>query len=363
MQFLTPMVCAAALSASACYPLMRWSGKLRLQAQPRPDRWHTSATPNTGGVGIVLASALCFLAFAEAESTRLAICAAWIALVGFVDDRLELRPLAKLIGQALPAAYLVTSGLMFSVTPWPVVNTGLSVAWLIGVTNAFNLIDNMDGLCGGVATIAAIAGIVLTLLKGDGERAILLAVIAGACAGFLFFNHKPARIFLGDCGSLFLGFTLAALAIDPVPASTRWIEGASALMAFLYPLFDSVLVSLLRRRAGRPISVGGRDHSSHRLVAAGMTERSAVWSLWAVAAACATFGPLTYMHPRWFLPALAGFVALFAVFGSYLARLPVSMPGATIARSHRKFHVALAGQREAATVQTAQKDPQVRALS
>lgn len=324
MRILVPALCAAVLSGAACYPLTRWSGRLRLIAQPRPDRWHKSATPNTGGIAVLIAAAACFLLFAPAGYGLVAACAASTAVFGFLDDRFEFPPIIKFLGQIVAAALVVAAGASFPLSPWTAVNAALTIGWIVGVTNAFNLIDNMDGLCGGVAVLVSGSGAVLAVLQGHPEKTILLVIIAAAAAGFLVHNHKPARIFLGDCGSMFLGFSLAALAVDPEAAQSQWMDSLFAVPAFLYPIFDAVLVSVLRRRAGKPIWVGGRDHSSHRLVAAGLTERRAVWALWAIAAACASCGPLTCFSTFWFLPAFACLLAVLTGFGVFLASVPGS---------------------------------------
>ena len=361
MQILVPGFLAVVLSVTLCYPLTRWSAKLRLTAEPRPDRWHKTATPNTGGVGILTASTACFLLFAPSGYRVVALCAASIALLGFLDDRFDFPPLAKLIGQTAAASVLVVFGTTVQLSDWHALNALVTVLWIVAITNAFNLIDNMDGLCGGVAVITAASGAALAFLKGDGDRAILLLMLAGACAGFLVYNHKPARIFMGDCGSMFLGFNLAALAVVPARSDAPLLDSIYALPAFLYPVFDVALVSVLRRRAGRPISVGGRDHSSHRLVAAGISERNTVWLLWAVAAACALAGPLTYFHPVRFIVTSCALIAALAVFGSYLAYLPeFGMAMASQTRKGSFFSKTRAGEEQAAPTND---DSSVRALS
>ena len=192
---------------------------------------------------------------------------------------------------------VIASGVVFRVTPWEWANLVLTFLWIAGITNAFNLIDNMDGLCAGVAVIICASRFVFAVQNGDPRGALLAGDHSPAAVlGFLVFNYKPAQIFLGDCGSMFVGFSLGALAVaSPVPntrvfASTLFYPA----LTFLYPIFDTALVSVLRRSAGRPISVGGRDHSSHRLVSLGLTERKAVWLLWLLSAIGAAVGLLTY---------------------------------------------------------------------
>lgn len=325
-QFILPAVCAGVLSAAFSYCFARYSGRLQLLAKPRPDRWHEMPTPNTGGVGILIGCAVAYLLFAGAGYWIVAACAGLVSLLGFVDDRLQLPPMAKLAGQAAAAAVVITSGTTLHWTPSPWVNVIITALWIIGITNAFNLIDNMDGLCAGVAAIVAASGAALSLLQQDGQRTLPLTIVAAACLGFLIFNHKPAKIFMGDCGSMFIGFSLASLAATSPRQGDSILESWYALPAFLYPIFDTTLVSVLRRANGRPISVGGRDHSSHRLVFTGLSEQKAVWTLWGVAAVCAACGPLVYHRPGWFLFLMASLLTALTAFGTFLALLPGFAP-------------------------------------
>jgi UDP-GlcNAc:undecaprenyl-phosphate/decaprenyl-phosphate GlcNAc-1-phosphate transferase len=338
-QIAIPAACSGVLSAALCYSLARWSDRLRLVAKPRPDRWHQRPTPNTGGLGILIACAAAYVLFAGTRYATVAACAGAISLLGFVDDRVQLLPLAKLAGQAAATAVVVFAGIILHCTPWYWADITITAVWIIGITNAFNLIDNMDGLCGGVAAIAAASGAVLASLQQDAQRALLLIILCAACLGFLMFNHKPARIFMGDCGSMFLGFSLASLAVVPPHRGNSILESFYTLPAFLYPIFDTTLVSVLRRAAGRPVSVGGRDHSSHRLVSTGLTERTAVWILWSITAMCACYGPMAYHHPRWFIFLTALLLTALAVFGIFLAGLPgfAISRAAPVGRPHPSF--------------------------
>ncbi len=350
MNFVIPATVSAILSAAICYGLARWSARVRLVALPRSDRWHQTPTPNTGGLGVLIACACGYLWFAGSGYGAVAACAGCVSLLGFIDDRFRLPPGAKLAGQTAAAGMLISTGVSLHLTPWTWTNLIITAFWMVGITNAFNLIDNMDGLCGGVAAIVAGSGAWLAIMQGDPDRGLVLLVVAGACLGFLTLNYKPARIFMGDCGSLFLGFSLAALALTrPMPGSSVF-HSLYPLTAYLYPIFDMGLVSVLRRSAGRPVSVGGRDHSSHRLVSTGLTERKAVWVLWACAAVTASCGPLMYRKPGWFIA--SGVLSLIglAVFGTFLAclpgfALPASAPlrkswGALLHTASRLFPIA-----------------------
>src|SRR5262249_9820274 len=152
----------------------------------------------------------------------------------------------------------------------------LTLVWVVGVTNAFNLLDNMDGLAGGMAFIAGGFRLALFLLEGNLAAAIMTAGFMGAVAGFLIRNVPPARIFMGDAGSLFLGFFLSGLCL--VVDAAYYSRGIMAVLAVpvllvLIPIFDTTFVTVTRLLRGQAVSQGGRDHTSHRLVALGASER------------------------------------------------------------------------------------------
>jgi UDP-GlcNAc:undecaprenyl-phosphate GlcNAc-1-phosphate transferase len=312
------------LSAFLTWVLVHASVRLRLVAPPREDRWHTAPTPNTGGIAIVLSAIAAFAFWSPAPYGSIVAGGAAIALLGFIDDRVQLRPSSKLLGQALLAAAVIAGGVVFPATHYAPVDRVLTWFWIVGITNAFNLIDNMDGLCAGVAVIIAASRIWSAWQSGDPAGAVVAVVLVGAYLGFLVFNRHPARIFMGDCGSMFAGFTLACLAAaSPIPNTKAFLSSIlSPLLTFLYPVFDTVLVSVLRRAAGKPISVGGRDHSSHRLVSLGRSESAVVAILWMMTAAGAAVGLSTAWMPIG-VHALATFLlAGVLVFGTFLGTLP-----------------------------------------
>src|SRR5688500_12597149 len=239
-----------------------------------------------GGIAIAAATAAAFgitVGFASliGSSAWIAVllAAAVMFVVGILDDRLQLSPLAKLVAALATGAFLVFA--LAGVDPeasLPSSYTLIGTIWFAGVCHAFNLLDNMDGLAAGVALIAA--GFLAWLL-GDSlgvELVIVLAALAGALLGFLFWNRPPARLFMGDCGSLFIGALLAGASLVPV-FHTRVAFVSPAIfvgLIFIVPLFDTGFVLVLRRLAGRKASKGGTDHVSHRLVSLGFSERSAV---------------------------------------------------------------------------------------
>ncbi|MFZ5585811.1 MAG: hypothetical protein ACOZHQ_07775 [Thermodesulfobacteriota bacterium] len=325
----------AALAVSAVItPLVIWTARRRgWVVVPRADRWHQKPTAVYGGVGIFIAFAAAFLLLGPGGPLywTLLACAAAMFLLGLVDDARELKPQLKFLGQLVVALVAVSQGVRLDqeIIPWAWLGVPLTVFWLVGVTNAVNILDNMDGLSSGVVLSA---GAVLALSAGLGggqAPGLVAAMLAGAAGGFLIYNFNPAKIFMGDCGSLFLGFTLAAATV--LSANTA-AEASHLIMALLVPvgalvvpLFDTTLVSFQRTSHGRSIAQGGRDHSSHRLVFLGLSERRAVLVLLAISL-LGGLGSLALS--RYATPLTAAVVAaLIAValmaFGIYLGEVKV----------------------------------------
>ena len=284
---------AASFAVSAALvPLCRTIALTRgYVARPRKDRWNKRPTALFGGVAI----AVTVLGLATAAGDLLALALPLIGgllifIVGVTDDIHSLKPTTKLIAEIALAAMFVFFGERLRWTDLPAVDMLLTMVWLVGVTNAFNLLDNMDGLCAGIAIIAGAALLVGLVGRPEvGPEMRYLAILLGATSGFLIYNAYPASIFMGDAGSLFLGLTLAALTLTaggPAHDRSRILSIVGApMLVLLIPIFDTTFVTVSRLLSGRPVSRGGRDHSSHRLVAIGLSERSAVRVLWALAAA------------------------------------------------------------------------------
>jgi UDP-N-acetylmuramyl pentapeptide phosphotransferase/UDP-N-acetylglucosamine-1-phosphate transferase len=337
----------AALGAALLTPLViRLAWRLGALAQPRADRWHQRPTALLGGTALYAASvttALLMLATAfppgRAAQTRLLGLWAGATLVfalGLIDDRRGLGPTAKLAGEAAAACLLMSAGTRFTGALPVWLAAPLTLFWVVGITNAVNLLDNMDGVVAGVAAVAALA-LAATPASGypaaarQGEVVVLALCLAGACCGFLGYNFHPARIFMGDCGSLFLGFMLSALALAgtmaPSTPMTAVIIVPVAILAI--PIFDTTLVTVARRRHGRPVSLGGRDHTTHRLAALGMSERTVALSLYAGAAVLSALGLVAARLSLLAGAALAGLVlAALGLFGAFLYRVRVYAPEA-----------------------------------
>jgi len=303
-------------------------------AKPREDRWHRAPTPLFGGVAITLATLAVVTAFGRADDLAVLIsCAALIFAVGLFDDLRSLKPSTKLIVEIALASALLFFGYRLNWLSSVTGDTLLTLVWVVGITNAFNLLDNMDGLCAGIALIVGTA-LLVELLPGDatGTReaeTLYLAALLGATAGFLIHNFHPASIFMGDSGSLLLGLSFAALTLNPAHAVAAGQSNVLSIVAapvfvLLIPIFDTTLVTVMRRLSGRPASKGGRDHSSHRLVAIGLSERTAVMVLWLVAAIGGAVAlAMKFAHQSWSVLAAALFLIGMSLFAVYLARIRV----------------------------------------
>lgn len=325
------MVVALALGA-ALTPLVRGVARhFGAVAQPKPDRWHRNPTAMFGGVAIYLAFVITYLTFMQHDrGSRVVVgCSTVLFLVGIIDDLFHIKPYQKLIGQVLGASLPVYFGLTLPWTSSEAVNIALTIFWLIGITNSLNLLDNMDGLAAGIAVIAAVCLGVNFVLNGQSGEAMLLASLAGALIGFLIYNSSPASIFMGDSGSLFIGFLLASTALlSSVGTGGRSRSLLSVLAApvliFLIPIFDTTLVTLQRRMSGRAISQGGKDHTSHRLVALGLSERRAVWMLYAFSASSGALALLVrHQQLDVSLAGICGFCVILSLLGVYLAGVKV----------------------------------------
>jgi UDP-GlcNAc:undecaprenyl-phosphate GlcNAc-1-phosphate transferase len=321
---------AFAVSAVLVGACRRVAMRLGYTAKPRADRWHEQPTALLGGVGIVVTVlSLHSLLAGPRELPVLVVGAALIFIVGLVDDFITLKPYTKLVAEIAIASLFVFFGYRLSWTESLTLDTVLTLLWIVGLTNAFNLLDNMDGLCAGISLIAG-GALLATLVVNTGAtaEATYLALLLGATAGFLVYNMHPASIFMGDSGSLFIGLNLAVLSLGAGQGSGSSSDVlsivAAPLLVLLVPIFDTTLVTVSRVVSGRSAAQGGRDHSSHRLVAIGLSERRAVAVLWILA----TLGGLLAFSIQRFqsdLSSIAAAVFLLAmiIFAVYLAHVRV----------------------------------------
>jgi UDP-GlcNAc:undecaprenyl-phosphate GlcNAc-1-phosphate transferase len=296
-------IAAAPVAYAVLRALLRSSAGERLVAVPSGERWHEQPTPTFGGVGI-------FAGFAAGTGLALAIGAVvgsgelWgilggctlLFVAGLLDDVRHLPPLAKLAAQLGAAAIVVASGLRAEVVGNDAIAVAIAVVWLVGMTNAFNLLDNMDGLAASLAAISCGYFVIDATTEHPNRAVLVLALALGcACLGFLPLNLRPggrAAVFMGDSGSQVLGFGLASFAL----ASSWKVAGTTLgtmvlpLLVLAIPILDTTLVTIVRILERRPVSQGGKDHTSHRLVYYGLSEREAVGLLSLLALALGATG-------------------------------------------------------------------------
>ncbi len=271
-------------------------------ARPSADRWHKKPTALFGGIGITAGVVIPLLFTLDFENTLdflahpykhdqalpfqavLILGAVFLHIVGLWDDFKSLKPHAKLVFQLIAASMAVFMGLRLHWFNSLTLDTMATLFWIVGITNAYNLIDNMDGLCAGTGCIAALS--CAALFAGKAEMQFLVAlVLAGSLAAFLIYNFNPASIFMGDCGSLVIGYCLAILVLPYSDYSPSLFANICVpVMIMLVPIADTTLVTAIRLLSGRKASTGGRDHTSHRLVLIGFSEKAAVVFLYGIAA-------------------------------------------------------------------------------
>ncbi|MBW1961970.1 MAG: glycosyl transferase [Deltaproteobacteria bacterium] len=312
-------------------------------AQPTKDRWHKQPTALAGGIAIYLSMSLPLLYisdfstivphfFRNSNPPPLPSIDAviWLGLtflfiVGLFDDFLRVKPYTKLVAQILVASLVVFLGFRLHWLTSLTADTTLTILWIVGITNAFNLLDNMDGLCAGIGSIASVYVAVLLLDKFPYGSVVAL-MLFGTTLAFLIYNFNPASIFMGDSGSLLIGFTLAVLTVcyPEMEAANTISIYAVPVLVMMVPIFDTTLVTLIRTLSGRKASQGGKDHTSHRLVLMGLSEKGAVVFLYAVTAISGLAAWLVSTQDTLTSPAvIIPIVLSFLLMGIYLAQLRV----------------------------------------
>ncbi|HUZ83027.1 MAG TPA: NAD-binding protein [Gaiellaceae bacterium] len=327
-------IVALPAASAVIWALLRSPATSRLIAVPSADRWHETQTPSFGGIGIFVGfstglwGAAAVGAYEPSEAfVGIYGAVALVFAAGLADDLYGLGPIAKLAAQGGAAAIVLATGTHVQLVHSAVIGDAIAVLWLIGISNAFNLLDNMDGLAASLAAIA-FGFFAVDAVTAHPDDAALAFALAGAlaCLGFLPFNlrpGKPALVFMGDSGSQALGFALAALGL-----SSSWRVAGSTVatlvlpvLVLAVPILDTALVTVARLLDGRPIYEGARDHSSHRLVRFGLSERHTV-ALLALISLCIGGSSLAYTVLDNFEDTILGVFLTFVLlvqFASFLA--------------------------------------------
>ena len=285
---LFPLILVAAASALIASPLLiRLCPRMGLVDIPgsAPHKGHSTPMPLAGGLALLTAILVSYSALRPAVDTQVVgilLGAVMMSLWGILDDRFGLEPWQKLVGQVLAAGVLVAFGVQVRMTRVPAVDLLITLMWMVGMANAFNFVDSMDGLALGLAAIASAFFVLVTIDSLQPVLSALSATILGATIGLFFFNASPAKLFLGDSGAQLLGFVLASLGIAYVPGQAGLPQGVSWFTPILVlgvPIFDMALVVFSRVRRGKPIYHPGRDHTYHRLAALGLDSTRSVLAM------------------------------------------------------------------------------------
>jgi len=365
---LWPTVLSLVVSATAAFlltPAVRNFARQRGWVD-HPDgrrKLHLNPVPRLGGVAVFAAFALAcgllvilermdVIAARISPSAYLHLLAACLAVagVGVIDDIADVRPLAKLIVQALAAVYLYFNGYQVTGLSNPftgdsmdlgVLSAPLTVVWFVGMSNAFNLIDGLDGLAAGVGLFSTTTLFIACAINQRWEIAIIAAALGGALLGFLRYNFNPASVFLGDSGALFVGFALAAIAVRGSMKSSAAIAVAAPVLALAIPILDASIAVFRRFVRGDDLFRADGDHIHHRLLRMGLTPRRVVILLYGVAAA---FGALSLLT----MTSRSQIVGLVVIATSVITWIGVQQLGyAEFAEIQRAFRFGLVNERRA----------------
>ncbi len=290
-------VIVALVAALTLTPLtIKVAKKLNIVDLPNERKVHQGATPRLGGLAIYAAFVLGALALGifTRQVAALLIAGSLVMLTGFIDDYKGLSPKLKLLGQVISSLVLIEGGFYVDFITNPFSEAGLislgiftipvTIIWLTGVSNAVNLIDGLDGLCAGVSAIAAITMMLVCIAQGQMETAALAAVLAAAAFGFLRYNFHPAKTFMGDCGSLFLGFIMGALSIMGLSKGATIISIFIPLIIMGIPIFDTFFAISRRALLHKPIFGADKGHLHHSLLQLGLSHRQTVLVIYLISA-------------------------------------------------------------------------------
>jgi len=260
--------------------------KKDLVSYPRLDRWHKEPTAMLGGVGIYLAAIISIFLLRPVDKYILGLFfgGTFLFLVGLADDKFHFTPYLKLFAQIIAGGIAVLFGIVLGIPTSEFLTIPLTLLWIIIVTNSFNLLDNIDGLAVGIAAICSSMLFSSSLIFSNNPLGFFGLILAGAALGFLPYNFHPAKMFMGDSGSMFLGYSVAVISIAGTTRhlSNLLITMLIPVLILSVPIFDTVFVAIGRIFQGRRIFEGGKDHTSHRLVTLGLSQRKTVSLLYAL---------------------------------------------------------------------------------
>ncbi|MEZ4668948.1 MAG: MraY family glycosyltransferase [Anaerolineae bacterium] len=328
MQFVPILVFGFAASLGLTPVSRRIAMRLGVVDKPNQRKIHQDHKPLMGGLAIYVAFALSLLLFSPPQHLRelasILAGTAFLALIGLLDDRYNLGIRIRLVAMIIAALGLVAAGIQIKLFGSPFIDVPLTVLWVLALTNATNFMDNMDGLTAGFTTIASGFFVLIAFSQGLTLVSSLAAALMGSAVGFLIYNFNPSSIFMGDMGALVLGFVLAVLGIKlkfAQPPNVTWMV---PLLVLALPLFDIGLVVITRLLEGRSHAQAGKDHTSHRLMSIGFSQRQTLFILYGACIIFGTLGLLVGAAP----PEIGlrlGLTGLFTLAGLFLLMMWIRM--------------------------------------
>lgn len=284
---------------------IRFAKKIGAIDIPNGRKVHKHIMPRLGGIAIYIAFLVGFFYISTIIKLPISIIvgATIIMLVGLIDDKFQIKPWQKLLGQIVATLVILSDGFFIKYVTVPFIEQSVQISlwiaipisflWIVGVTNAVNLIDGLDGLAAGVSIIAGGAIFVMALIEHDVQVAFLAIAVIGATLGFLFFNFYPAKIFMGDSGSLLLGFLLSVFSLISFKQVTL-ITLIIPIIILAVPIIDTTIAIIRRKLNKQGIMEPDKNHLHHRLLAAGFTHRQAVFFIYGISIFFGTAAILVY---------------------------------------------------------------------
>ncbi len=317
--------------------------KFKIVSKAQNDRWSIEKKPLLGGIAFWFIFIVCSLLFLNLsrEILFLLVCSTMIFLLGLIDEIFHLNPHIKLVVQVICASLIIKAGYIANLGGLPFVASLITIIWIVGLTNSFNLLDNMDGLAGGIVAIVSFIFCIIFLKSQLYNMALMSVILGGSALGFLVFNFYPSKIFMGDSGSLFLGFLTSIFAIEAtrLPSSPHVAGIIVPLLILAVPLFDTFFVMVTRFLRGIPLMQGGRDHISHHLMTLGLTQRSTALTLYGIVALCGFLALMRdHFSPLVTFAITCSFAVVFYYMGSFLFQ---RVQESFLKKTHNKNSVSL----------------------
>ena len=324
-------------------PLVRrFAIKNGFVAYPRPDRWHNKPTALLGGISIYLASvfAALFLGLANKGVLPLFIGSTFLFIIGLLDDKFHFTPYVKLFTQIIAGCIAVSFGVVIGLPINFILAVPLTLLWIIGITNSFNLLDNIDGLAAGIAVICSLMIFLSSLFISNSPLGVFGLILSGAALGFLPYNFNPAKIFMGDSGSMFLGYSLAIILISGAPnrIPNFLVTLFVPVLILTIPIFDTIFVILVRKIQGRSIFEGGKDHTSHRLVTLGLSPKKTALLFYTISI---IFGLIATLYSKFNLVIISTLSFLAAVVLLFLGIFLYDVTTSNNGQNHQQIYKKL----------------------